>query len=116
MKIRKSKGLTFDDVLLLPKRSSIASRKDVDTGTILTEQIRLRIPIVSANMDTVTEASMAMALAREGGLGVIHRFMTIDQQVKQVEKVKRAEGFIIENPYTIEIEASICQALSIWMP
>jgi IMP dehydrogenase len=112
MKIRKSKGLTFDDVLLLPKRSSIASRKDVDTGTMLTEKIPLRIPIVSANMDTVTEASMAIALARVGGLGVIHRFMSIDQQVKQVEKVKRAEGFIIENPYTIGNESSICQALA----
>jgi IMP dehydrogenase len=112
MKIRKSKGLTFDDVLLLPKRSSIASRKDVDTGTLLTERISLRVPIVSANMDTVTEASMAIALARVGGIGVIHRFMTIEQQVKQVEKVKRAEGFIIENPYTVEIESSICQALS----
>jgi IMP dehydrogenase len=95
MKIRSSKGLTFDDVLLLPKRSSIASRKDVDSGTMLSEGIRLKIPIISANMDTVTESSMAIALAREGGLGVIHRFMTIEQQVKQVEKVKRAEGFII---------------------
>jgi len=112
MKIRKTKGLTFDDVLLLPKRSSIASRKDVDTGTMLTEKIPLCIPIVSANMDTVTEASMAIALARVGGVGVIHRFMTIEQQVKQVEKVKRAEGFIIEKPYTIEVESSIYQALS----
>ncbi len=112
MKLRKSKGLTFDDVLLLPKRSSIASRNDVDTGTMLTEKISLRIPVVSANMDTVTEASMAIALARLGGIGVIHRFMTIDQQVKQVEKVKRAEGFIIENPYTIEVGSSIFEALS----
>ncbi len=112
MKIRKTKGLTFDDVLLLPKRSSIASRKDVDTGTMLTEKIPLRIPIVSANMDTVTEASMAIALARLGGIGVIHRFMTIEQQVKQVEKVKRAEGFIIENPYTVEVGSSIFEALS----
>lgn len=112
MKIRKYKGLTFDDVLLLPKRSSIASRKDVDTGTMLTERIPLRIPIVSANMDTVTEASMAIALARVGGIGVIHRFMTIDQQVKQVEKVKRAEGFIIENPYTVDVASSVHQALS----
>ena len=112
MKIRKTKGLTFDDVLLLPKRSSIASRKDVDTGTMLTEKIPLCIPVVSANMDTVTEASMAIALARVGGIGVIHRFMTIEQQVKQVEKVKRAEGFIIEKPYTIEVESSIYQALS----
>jgi IMP dehydrogenase len=111
MKIRNAKGLTFDDVLLLPKRSSIASRKDVDSGTMLSEGIRLKIPIISANMDTVTESSMAIALAREGGLGVIHRFMTIEQQVKQVEKVKRAEGFIIENPYSIEAEHPISQAL-----
>jgi IMP dehydrogenase len=113
MKIRKSKGLTFDDVLLLPKRSSIASRRDVDTGTRLTAGIHLRIPIVSANMDTVTEAAMAIALAREGGLGVLHRFMSIDQQIRQVEKVKRAEGFIIENPYTVGIDSSISDALSI---
>jgi len=112
MKIRSTKGLTFDDVLLLPKHSSIASRQDADTSTSLTREINLHIPIISANMDTVTEASMAIALARAGGLGVIHRFMTIEQQVKQVEKVKRAEGFIIENPYSIQPGATISQALS----
>jgi IMP dehydrogenase len=111
VKIRPTKGLTFDDVLLLPKRSSIASRQDTDTSTFLTREISLKIPIISANMDTVTEAVMAIALARAGGLGVIHRFMSIDQQVKQVEKVKRAEGFIIENPYSILPEAQISQAL-----
>ncbi len=111
MKIRPTKGLTFDDVLLLPKRSPVASRQDIDTSTRLTREISLKIPILSANMDTVTEAAMAIALARAGGLGVIHRFMTIDQQVKQVEKVKRAEGFIIENPYSIQPEAPISQAL-----
>jgi IMP dehydrogenase len=113
MKIRSTKGLTFDDVLLLPKRSSIASRQDVDTSTKLTNEISVRIPIVSANMDTVTEASMAIALARVGGIGVIHRFMTIDHQVKQVERVKRAEGFIIENPYSIQEDASISQTLKL---
>ena len=111
MNIRPTKGLTFDDVLLLPKRSSITSRKNTDTSSNLTKEIRLNIPILSANMDTVTESSMAIALARAGGLGVIHRFMTIEQQVKQVERVKRAEGFIIENPYSIQPDASISQAL-----
>lgn len=111
MIIRQTKGLTFDDVLLLPKRSSIASRRDTDTSTSLTGEITLKIPVISANMDTVTEATMAIALARAGGLGVIHRFMTVEQQVKQVEKVKRAEGFIIENPYSIQPDATISQAL-----
>jgi IMP dehydrogenase len=111
MYIRQTKGLTFDDVLLLPKRSSIASRQQTDTSTSLTRAIGLKVPIISANMDTVTEATMAVAIARAGGLGVIHRFMPIDLQVKQVEKVKRAEGFIIENPYSIQPNASIAQAL-----
>ena len=113
MIIRKSKGLTFDDVLLLPKRSAITSRKDVDTSTLITERIRLNIPIISANMDTVTEASMAVALAREGGLGIVHRFMTVEQQVKQVEKVKRAEGFLIENPYSIDAQSTVAQAIGL---
>ncbi len=110
MKIRSAKGLTFDDVLLVPKRSPIASRRDVDPSTRLTDGLRLNIPILSANMDTVTEAAMAMAMAREGGLGVIHRFMTIEQQVKQVERVKRAEGFVVEAPYQIDPAASLAAA------
>ena len=93
MFIRAQKGLTFDDVLLVPKRSPIASRKDVDTSTRLTNTIRLNIPILSANMDTVTEAGMAIAMAQNGGIGVLHRFMTVEQQVRQVRKVKRAQGF-----------------------
>jgi len=95
-------GLTYDDVLLVPQYSDIRSRKDVDTSAQLTKHIRLGVPIVSANMDTVTESEMAIALARRGGIGIIHRFNTIEQQVNQVRQVKRSESFIIENPYTIE--------------
>ena len=110
MKVRSSKGLTFDDVLLVPQRSSITSRQDVDTSTWLTPAIRLQVPVVSANMDTVTEAVMAIAMARAGGIGVIHRFMSIEQQVRQVERVKRAEGFMVERPYAIDSDASIAEA------
>jgi IMP dehydrogenase len=110
MKIRSQKGLTFDDVLLVPKRSPVSSRQDVDTATRLTPTIRLSVPILSANMDTVTEAAMAIALAQAGGIGIIHRFMTVEQQARQVRKVKRAQGFMVDNPYTIAHDASIEQA------
>ncbi len=110
MKIRKTKGLTFDDVLLIPQRSSVASRQDVNTNTRLTPKIELNLPIISANMDTVTETAMAIALARIGGIGILHRFMTVDQQVRQVKQVKRAEGFMVENPYTIDQNATIGRA------
>jgi IMP dehydrogenase len=110
MKIRQSKGLTFDDVLLIPKRSPVASRRDVTTTTRLTPTITLQTPILSANMDTVTEATMAMAMARIGGIGIIHRFMTVEQQVRQIKQVKRAEGFVVEQPYTIDSAATIGQA------
>jgi IMP dehydrogenase len=110
MKIRATKGLTFDDVLLVPKRSPITSRHEVDTNTWLTAEICLRIPLISANMDTVTEAAMAVAMARAGGLGIIHRFMSIEAQARQVQRVKRAEGFIVEDPYAIDQNATILQA------
>ena len=110
MKIRPTKGLTFDDVLLIPRRSAIQSRQDVDTSTRLTENIRIKIPIMSANMDTVTEARMAIAMARAGGIGILHRFMTIEQQVREVKTVKRAQGFIIEHPYNIQPDATLEQA------
>jgi IMP dehydrogenase len=84
-------ALTYDDVLLVPCRSSVVSRRDVDTSTRLTRDVRLNIPIVSANMDTVTEARMARAMAREGGIGVIHRFMPIEQEAAEVQRVKRPE-------------------------
>ena len=110
MKIRQTKGLTFDDVLLIPKRSPVSSRQDVNTITRLTPTIDLQLPILSANMDTVTEATMAMAMARIGGIGIIHRFMTMEQQVRQVRQVKRAEGFLVEHPYTVAHNATIGQA------
>lgn len=99
--------LTYDDVLLVPQRSKIRHRAEVDTSTRLTPNIKLNIPLISANMDTVTEAPMAIALARAGGLGVVHRFMSIEDQVKNVDHVTRNGGFIIENPYTVSPDESI---------
>ena len=110
MRIRSSKGLTFDDVLLIPQRSPIASRKDVDTSSFVTPAIKVRVPVLSANMDTVTEAAMAIAMARAGGLGVIHRFMTVEQQVRQIKQVKRSQGFVVDNPYAIGPDESISDA------
>ncbi|MFA5013225.1 MAG: IMP dehydrogenase, partial [Candidatus Paceibacterota bacterium] len=95
-------GLAYGDVLLIPQRSSILSRKLVDVSSNLTKDIRLKMPILSANMDTVTEHKTAIAMARMGGLGVIHRFMSIDDQVEQVKKVKRFESYRVDAPYTLE--------------
>lgn len=94
-------ALTYDDVLLVPQKSRVAHRGEADTGTFLTREIKLNAPFISANMDTVTESNMAIAMARLGGIGFIHRFMTIEDQVKEVEKVKRYEGFLIHKPFTI---------------
>lgn len=110
MNLRRNKGLTFTDVLLVPKRSSIRSRRDVNTSTFLTSSIELKIPIVSANMDTVTETNMAIAMARAGGIGIVHRFMSVDEQVRQVKKVKRAEGFIVADPYSVDQDATLAEA------
>ncbi len=103
-------GLTYDDVLLEPKRSSVRSRRQVDTSTFLTRHIRLAIPIVSANMDTVTESQMAIAMARMGGIGIIHRFMPIARQVAEVERVKRSEGWVVDEPYTLAPDQTIAEA------
>jgi IMP dehydrogenase len=103
-------GLTYDDVLLVPRYSEVRSRRDVDTSARLTRRITLRVPIVSANMDTVTEAEMAIVMARQGGIGIIHRFNSIEQQVSQVRQVKRSESFVIENPYTIGPAATVGKA------
>jgi IMP dehydrogenase len=107
MNIRTDYGLTFDDVLLIPHRSAIQSRKDVSTDSWLAPGIRLSIPIVSSNMDTVTETRMAIAMAQSGGIGILHRFMTIEQQADCVLRVKRSESLIVESPFTISPEASV---------
>lgn len=106
-------GLTFDDVLLQPRFSSIRSRKDADTKTRLTRNITLNVPLISANMDTVTESDMAVCMAEVGGIGIIHRFLTIEQQVKEVTKVKRAHNFIIQDPYTINIYSTVIEVYEI---
>jgi IMP dehydrogenase len=103
-------GLTFDDVLLVPRRSAVSTRRQVETRTRVCRGIELAIPIVSASMDTVTESAMASAIAREGGLGVIHRFLPIADHVAEVRRVKRAESVVIETPYTLGPEAPIRHA------
>ena len=105
-------GLTFDDVLLVPAYSEVLPR-DVNTTTQLTKTITLNIPMLSAAMDTVTEADLAIALAREGGLGVLHKNMSIEQQAAQVRKVKRSESGLILDPLTLRVEATIGDALKL---
>ena len=87
--LRKNIGLTFDDVLLIPKKTDLVSRSQVDLSTNLTKKIKLKIPVISANMDTVTETEMAVALGRQGGIGIIHRFLTIEKEAEMVSKVKK---------------------------
>ena len=106
-------GLTFDDVLLVPRFSNLKSRRDADTRTLFSRRIPLEVPVVSANMDTVTESSMAIALARLGGIGVIHRFLTVDEQVAEVLKVKRSEGVVIEDPITMGPDGTVREAWEI---
>jgi IMP dehydrogenase len=105
-------GLTFDDVLLLPGRSSVLPAQ-ADTRTCLTRTISLNIPIVSAAMDTVTDSPLAIAISRQGGIGFIHRNMSIDRQAEEVDKVKRSESGMIVDPVTIAPELSVRQALDI---
>jgi IMP dehydrogenase len=100
-------GLTFDDLLLVPKRFRGTSRSEISTATNFTKNITLNIPIVSSNMDTVTESEMAIIMARSGGIGVIHRFLPIEKQVKLIKKVKRAQNYIIERPYTLPLSSTI---------
>ncbi len=110
MKLRPETALTFDDVLLVPRRSAIRSRHAVHTRTQLSRNITLAIPVISSNMDTVTEAAMARAMARLGGIGVIHRFMSIEKQAAEVARVKRTEGFMVENPHSLPHNATIREA------
>ncbi|MBX2986005.1 MAG: IMP dehydrogenase [Bacteroidia bacterium] len=103
-------GLTFDDVLVVPAYSEVLPR-EADTTTKLTKNITLNIPLVSAAMDTVTESEMAIAMAREGGIGIIHKNMSIEQQAKEVSRVKRADSGMIMNPITLSKNDTIADAL-----
>jgi IMP dehydrogenase len=105
-------GLTFDDVLLVPAESSVLPN-DVSTATRLTREITIEIPIVSAAMDTVTEARLAIALAREGGIGILHRNLAIEAQVAEVDKVKRSESGMIVEPVTLPPDARVSDALQL---
>jgi len=102
-------GLTFDDVLLVPAHSSVLP-KDVSVKTELSETLKLNIPLISAGMDTVTEADLAIAIARQGGLGIIHKNMSIEQQAEQVDKVKRSESGVITNPFFLTPEHQVYDA------
>ena len=102
-------GLTFDDVLLVPAKSDILPR-EVSVKTVLSESLQLNIPLISAGMDTVTEADMAIAMARQGGLGIIHKNMSIEQQAEQVDKVKRSESGVISDPFFLTPEHQVYDA------
>src|SRR6187455_2790449 len=102
-------AITFDDVLLIPARSEFIPA-DADTHTMLTRGIELNIPLVSAPMDTVTEAALAIALAQEGGIGIIHKNLSVANQAREVEKVKRSENGVIVDPITLPPNATIAEA------
>ena len=106
------KGYTFDDVLLVPNKSEVLP-KEVTLGTNLTKKIKLNIPIMSAGMDTVTESKMAIAIAREGGIGIIHKNMSIEAQALEVDRVKRQENGVITNPFSLSKEHKIQDALDL---
>ena len=105
-------GLTYDDVLLLPSYSEVLPR-DVNTSSFLTKKIKLNIPLVSAAMDTVTESEMAIAIAQAGGLGMLHKNMTIERQAEQVRKVKRSESGMIQEPVTLHEASTVADAVKI---
>src|SRR5688500_6934811 len=103
-------GLTFEDVLLVP-RHSLVHPSDTDVRTLLTRSISLAIPLVSAAMDTVTESRMAITMAREGGIGIIHKNMSIDRQAEEVDRVKRSESGLIADPVTIQPQQTLGDVL-----
>ena len=117
-KARKTKienfeeGLTYDDVLLVPQYSEVLPR-EVDITSYLTKKIKLNVPIVSAAMDTVTESAMAIAMAQEGGMGILHKNMSIEKQAEEVRKVKRSESGMIHDPITLKEGALLKEALQI---
>lgn len=102
-------GFTFDDVLLVPRKSEVLP-KEVDVSTKLSEHVRLNIPLISAGMDTVTEAPLAIAIAREGGIGIIHKNMTVEQQAEEVDRVKRSESGVITNPFSLHADHLVSDA------
>lgn len=112
MKILRGEAVTYDDVLLVPAKSSVLPR-EVDVRTRLTRNIGMNIPLVSAAMDTVTEAAMAIAVAREGGIGILHRNMSIEKQVEEVDKVKRSESGMILDPITLSPDKKVRDALAL---
>ncbi|HIH15471.1 MAG TPA: IMP dehydrogenase [Nanoarchaeota archaeon] len=104
-------GLTYNDVLLIPKKTPLSSRSETELKTIFTRNISLNVPLVSSNMASVTEHKMAIAMARNGGLGVIHQFGTIEEQVEEVKKVKKSTSYIIEHPLTVQEHITLAQAI-----
>jgi len=107
-----TEALTFDDVLLLPARSTILPR-EADVGSQLTSKIRLNIPLLSAAMDTVTESELAIALAREGGIGIIHKNMSPEEQARQIDLVKRSESGMILKPVTLGPANKLADAMDL---
>lgn len=105
----QKEGLTFDDVLLIPGESDVTPNM-INLGTRLAGNIKLNTPIMTAAMDTVTNAEMAIAIAREGGIGIIHKNMTIEQQADEVDKVKRSENGVIVNPFSLTEEHIVADA------
>jgi IMP dehydrogenase len=108
----EKEGLTFDDVLLVPQRSEMLP-KDIDISTYLTKTIKLNIPLISAAMDTVTESKLAIAIAREGGIGIIHKNMSIEDQAIEVDKVKRSEHGVIVDPFSLSPEHFVFEAMEL---
>src|ERR1700748_808101 len=107
-----AEGLTYDDVLLLPAYSEVLPR-EVDTSSYLTKKIKLNIPLASAAMDTVTEAALAIAIAQAGGLGMLHKNMSIQRQADEVRKVKRSESGMIQDPVTLHEASTVADAIKI---
>jgi IMP dehydrogenase len=99
-------GITFDDVLLVPAYSEVTPNM-IDLSTYLTKTVRLNIPMMSAGMDTVTEHRMAIAMARQGGIGIIHKNMTVEEQAEEVDKVKRSENGVITDPFFLSPEHTL---------
>ena len=102
-------GLTFDDVLLVPRKSSVLPG-ETDVSTQLSDKVKLNVPFISAGMDTVTEAPLAIAIAREGGIGIIHKNMSVEQQAEEVDRVKRSESGVITNPFSLSPEHTVAEA------